>query len=222
MNTATSSGNGWLPFVGVRLVRENRPAVRVPRIRGPRDVAAVARELIDPDEVQECFCLVALDTQNRPIAAAVVSRGILNSSLVHPREVFQRAILAGAASIIVAHNHPSGDAEPSPEDLEVTAQLVAAGLILGIPVRDHVILGTPPRYVSLLERGALTLTGALETATKITAHERPEAYYHVRPEPLEEEAELRAKVQELEAELERQRQETLRAFRVAYWRSSRR
>ena len=80
--------------------------------------------------------------------------GLLNASLVHPREVFAPAITGAAASIIVAHNHPSGDPEPSAEDLAVTAQLMEAGCLLGIPVRDHVILGDSG-YVSLAERGTL-------------------------------------------------------------------
>lgn len=78
--------------------------------------------------------------------------GLLNSSLVHPREVFAPAIAGAAASLILAHNHPSGDPEPSPEDVRVTAQLAESGRILGIPVRDHVILGADG-YVSLMERG---------------------------------------------------------------------
>ena len=83
-----------------------------------------------------------------------ISEGILNSSLVHPREVFQRAILEPAASIILLHNHPSGNPEPSSEDLLVTRQLVEAGKIIGIPVQDHIIL-TASSYTSMAERGIL-------------------------------------------------------------------
>ena len=93
-----------------------------------------------------------LDTQNRILLERCLTVGLLNSSLVHPREVFGPAMTHGAASLILAHNHPSGDPEPSPEDLAVTVQLMESGCLLGIPVRDHVILGDST-YVSLAERG---------------------------------------------------------------------
>ena len=95
-----------------------------------------------------------LDTQNRVRLERRLTVGLLNSSLVHPREVFAPAIAVRAASLILAHNHPSGDPEPSPEDVRVTCQLAESGRILGIPVRDHVVLGDG-RYVSLGERGML-------------------------------------------------------------------
>jgi len=83
-----------------------------------------------------------------------VSRGTLNSSLVHPREVFRSAILAGAAGIIVVHNHPSGDPTPSADDRSVTRQLLDAGRVVDIPVYDHVVLASD-RYVSFAEAGLL-------------------------------------------------------------------
>ena len=83
-----------------------------------------------------------------------VSVGILDSSLVHPREVFKDAILASAASMIVAHNHPSGDPTPSNEDKRVTLRLAEAGQLLGIELLDHIILGDN-RWVSLKERGVI-------------------------------------------------------------------
>jgi DNA repair protein RadC len=83
-----------------------------------------------------------------------VTRGILNSSLVHPREVFRLAIAFGAAGIIVAHNHPSGDPTPSADDRAITRQLVDAGRLLDIPVYDHLVLGAE-RYVSFAEAGLL-------------------------------------------------------------------
>ena len=84
----------------------------------------------------------------------VITRGILNASLVHPREVFQAAILAGAAAVILVHNHPSGDPTPSADDRVVTDQLVAAGRLLDVPVHDHVIVGRG-RYTSFAEAGLL-------------------------------------------------------------------
>ena len=81
--------------------------------------------------------------------------GCLTSSLVHPRETFKPAILGGAAAIVLAHNHPSGDPEPSAEDVALTRRLVSAGTLLGIEVLDHVIIGEAGRFVSLKERGVI-------------------------------------------------------------------
>ena len=95
-----------------------------------------------------------LDTQNRVLVERRLTVGLLDSSLVHPREVFVHAVSEAASSLLLAHNHPSGDPEPSADDIAVTRQLVASGRLLGIPVRDHVVLGDD-RYVSLMERGLL-------------------------------------------------------------------
>jgi len=107
-------------------------------------------------EVVEVLWLLSLDTQSRVIGDApeVITRGLLNSSLVHPREVFCAAITARAAGIIVVHNHPSGDPTPSTEDRATTRQLAAAGRLLDVPLYDHVILGEG-RYLSLAEAGLL-------------------------------------------------------------------
>ena len=94
------------------------------------------------------------NSQSRVIAIQEVTRGILNSSLVHPREVFRLAIAFGAAGIIVAHNHPSGDPTPSADDRAITRQLVDAGRLLDIPVYDHLVLGAA-RYLSFAEAGLL-------------------------------------------------------------------
>jgi len=102
----------------------------------------------------ETFGLLALDVRHRLRHEAVVSVGCLTASLVHPREVFQEAIARRAAAILVFHNHPSGDPEPSAEDLALTRRLASAGALLGIELVDHVILGAG-RWVSLRERGAL-------------------------------------------------------------------
>jgi DNA repair protein RadC len=93
------------------------------------------------DADQEHFVLLALDTKKRITGYKVISTGTLNSSLVHPRDVFRAAILLGAASFIVAHNHPSNDTTPSEEDLQVTRRLEEAGKLMGIPLVDQIILG---------------------------------------------------------------------------------
>ena len=123
------------------------------KIRGPRDVHHRLGPVLR-DARQEEFWALYLDTQNRVLEERRLTVGLLNSSLVHPREVFAPALAAAAASLILVHNHPSGDPEPSGEDVGVTRQLVASGELLGIPVRDHVVLGDG-RYVSLMERGLL-------------------------------------------------------------------
>lgn len=95
-----------------------------------------------------------LDTQHRLERDITVTRGLLSASLVHPREVFREAIAERAASVILVHNHPSGDPTPSADDRKVTTQLVAAGKLLDIPVHDHVIIGRG-RYASFAESGLL-------------------------------------------------------------------
>ena len=93
------------------------------------------------DLTQEAFCVLTLNTKNRVIKRHLVSLGTVNSTLVHPREVFRPAITDGAASIIVAHCHPSGDASPSAEDTRITKKLIEAGKTIEIPVIDHLIVG---------------------------------------------------------------------------------
>lgn len=124
------------------------------RIRNARDVyercAPALRDL-----AQEEFRVLLLNVQNAVLRELPITRGILDASVVHPREVFRAAIAENAASLIVAHNHPSGDPSPSPEDRAVTRQLVDAGQLVGIPVLDHVIIGDG-RYVSFVEAGLIS------------------------------------------------------------------
>ena len=95
-----------------------------------------------------------LNTKNQILSKETISIGSLNSSIVHPREVFKPAIKKSASAMIVAHNHPSGDPSPSREDIEVTKRLIQAGEILGIDILDHVIIGEN-RYVSMKEKGLI-------------------------------------------------------------------
>ncbi len=123
------------------------------RIRGPADVwKRVGPTLRDLD--QEEFHALLLNAQHRVVREVLVTRGILDASLIHPREVFRPAVVAGAAAVILVHNHPSGDPSPSPEDRMVTRQLAGAGRTLGIPVLDHVIIGDG-RWVALSSEGEL-------------------------------------------------------------------
>lgn len=141
-----------------RIVREVTPDLAQtfadrPAITGPQDAAAYLAPRLAAEEV-EVFVVMALDAQHRVIALQEVTRGLINSSLVHPREVFRLAIALNAASVIVAHNHPSGVLTPSFEDRAVTRQLVDAGELLGIPVHDHLILGLSG-HLSFADSGLL-------------------------------------------------------------------
>jgi DNA repair protein RadC len=120
-------------------------------IRGPGDVFARIGPLLR-DLQQEEFHALLLNTQHRVIRNVLVTRGILDAALIHPREVFRPAIVESAAGVILVHNHPSGDPSPSREDALVTRQLVTAGAAVGIPVLDHVIIGGGT-FVSLSQRG---------------------------------------------------------------------
>jgi DNA repair protein RadC len=127
---------------------------RAPKpVRGPDDVVAlVGRKL--RAETREHFLVLLLNARHECVAVETVSIGSLNASIVHPREVFRPAILAAAASIIVAHNHPSGDPEPSEEDIAITRRLAQVGELVGIALLDHVVVAARG-VVSLRERGLL-------------------------------------------------------------------
>jgi DNA repair protein RadC len=121
----------------------------------PRHVFEFMKPFAERETVEN-FWIVPLDARHNVLhnSPVVITRGILNSSLVHPREVFRASITVGAAAILLVHNHPSGDPTPSADDRAITAQLVAAGRLLDIPVADHVIVGRG-RYVSFAEGGML-------------------------------------------------------------------
>jgi DNA repair protein RadC len=136
--------------LGRRIGRVRNPGR--PVISSPADVDRILRGRIANLD-RENFVVVLLNTKNEVIETSTVSVGTLSTSLVHPREVFKPAIRASAASVILAHNHPSGKVEPSKEDREVTRRLGEAAGILGIEVLDHVIVGDG--YFSLKEHGML-------------------------------------------------------------------
>jgi DNA repair protein RadC len=138
--------------LGHRQESETR-AARGQKLRGPRDVAEYCRSM-EELRVEE-FHILVLDSQHAIVRDVLISRGILNSSLVHAREVFAEAIRHRAAAIILVHNHPSGDSTPSPDDRIVTDQLVQAGRLLDITVHDHVVIGGSGSYTSFAEAGLL-------------------------------------------------------------------
>ena len=138
------------------VVRE--PGAPSPRtLSSPAAVAELARDLLrEHDDDKEHFWAIFLNAQNHYLLHTLVSLGTQSASLVHPREVLGPALREGAASVILIHNHPSGDVTPSREDLRLTQQLVEAGRLLDIPVHDHVIIGSGSNeYVSLAARGEL-------------------------------------------------------------------
>ncbi len=135
-----------------RRIQEEGRAARV-RIRSPADVYRFYAPRL-ADLPAEEFHVLALDSQSGVLRDLLVTRGLLNASLVHPREVFRGAIAESAAGVIVVHNHPSGDPTPSADDRAATRQLVDAGRILDLPVYDHVVVGAG-RYVSFAEAGLL-------------------------------------------------------------------
>ena len=140
-----------IPAVRVALVRECSIATTLRIVRSPEDAAVILREVIG-DHDRETFAVLLLDTKNRVIAAHIASIGSLDSAPVHPREIFKAAILANARAVILGHNHPSGDPEPSAHDVRVTRLLAEAGRLLDIPVLDHIIVGDGI-HVSLRVRG---------------------------------------------------------------------
>ncbi|HKO16715.1 MAG TPA: JAB domain-containing protein [Gemmatimonadaceae bacterium] len=148
----------------VAAITAERPAIRSP-IDAVQLMAPIAAR-----ELAEVFFTLLLDSQHRLLAIptkndrgepelvagpVVVTRGIINSSLAHPREVFRAAVVYGASAVILVHQHPSGDPTPSADDRLVTQQLVAAGRLVDIPVHDHIVLGSGGRYTSFAEAGLL-------------------------------------------------------------------
>lgn len=129
-----------IPVVKCQLVKESSVSVPSGSVTTPRMAGQILQEFLAGAD-REHFVILMLNVKNIPIGINTVSIGSLNSSIVHPREVFKPAILASAAAIILGHNHPSGDTVPSKEDIGTTKRLKEAGELLGIQVLDHVIIG---------------------------------------------------------------------------------
>jgi DNA repair protein RadC len=137
--------------LGRRAVAE--PDTPKPMFRTPDEAGRYLLPRFSAKPVEE-FGLLILDTRNRLKKLQVISKGSLNGSLVHPREVYREAVTLQAAGLILFHNHPSGDPTPSREDLDLTRRLREAGRIMGIEILDHIILGAN-RYTSLKEKGLI-------------------------------------------------------------------
>lgn len=125
-------------------------------IRKPSDASDVIQAVLNlNDEAVEKFGILTLNTKNKVVGVHVLSIGTLSAAMVHPRNVFQAAILNNAASIVLFHNHPSGDPTPSNEDIGMTKRICEAGELMGIEVLDHIITGDDHKYSSLKEKGLM-------------------------------------------------------------------
>jgi DNA repair protein RadC len=139
--------------LALELVAEN-VAYYNSSVAGPKDCFDLLEQVFGlSKKAEEHFVMLALSGDHRIAGAFTVSQGTLNRALVHPREVFKRALLSNAKAIIIAHNHPSGCPIASAEDRQVTTQLLDAGKLLGIPVLDHIIVGRGGSYCSFTDMG---------------------------------------------------------------------
>lgn len=141
----------------IKLVRESnhRYNFQTRSIHDPEDAVRIINAVLDlENEAQEVLCEILLDNQNNVVGVMEITRGSINASVCHPREVFRGAIMHNAASIILFHNHPSGMVEPSREDISVTERIKKAGKIMDIPLLDHIIVGNGT-HTSLKQKGML-------------------------------------------------------------------
>lgn len=151
MGSDRTNGHSFGRSNGSLCIFCEQPAISKP-LHTTKDVLACLEFF--RDKKQEYFVTLSVDSSGRLILRRIVTIGLLDVSLAHPREVFAGPLTDRAASLIIAHNHPSGVVEPSSEDIKTTQQLIAAGILLGIPLRDHVIV-TKAGYFSFRERGLL-------------------------------------------------------------------
>lgn len=135
------------------LRKDLEPEIKDIEVKNPNDIVNVIQSSLK-DKAKEHFKLVMLNTRNKIIGISTISVGTLNANLVHPREVFKEAISHNSASVILIHNHPSGNPEPSEDDLEITRRLVESGKILGIEVIDHMIVAKTG-FISFKEKNLL-------------------------------------------------------------------
>lgn len=154
MTNDLSDGVQSFGFVRTELVRE-RPFSECPLLSTSLEAFEYAtKELLPKGADKEYFWSLLLDGKHRLMGVNLVSIGTMTSSLVHPREVFRPAIATGAVALILIHNHPSGDPQPSPEDMEITERMCEIGQLTGIRVLDHVIIGDGC-FASCFERGLI-------------------------------------------------------------------
>lgn len=140
-----------ISVVSIKMIRESSVLYNIRRISEPKDIVDLGKKFLDELDREELI-VACLNAKNEVNSVNVVLIGSLNNSIVHPREVFKTAILSNAASIVMIHNHPSGDVTPSKEDKEITLRIKESGTILGIKLLDHIIIGNDT-YYSFKEHG---------------------------------------------------------------------
>lgn len=144
-----------IDIITLKQIKDRSIFSDIRKISSPKDAYDVFNNFVDFKELdREMFILLCLNTKNEPSHISVISIGSLNSSIVHPREVFKTALMCNSASIIVAHNHPSGNPDPSQEDVDLTKRLSQCGKILGIELLDHIIIGGDD-FISLKSKNML-------------------------------------------------------------------
>ncbi len=143
----------YIPIYQVTLVRDGSVKTNDKNLTTPRQAFEILKDYFG-DTDREHFVIILLNTKNKIIGINTVSIGSLSASIVHPRELFKSAMLCNAASVVLSHNHPSGDPAPSQEDLEITRRLIDAGKVLGIDIRDHIIVGDDI-FFSFREKGLI-------------------------------------------------------------------
>jgi len=143
-----------IPYISLKMIRESSQGYELSsrQVRSPESAYRIFQQFGMDEEPEEVMVMIALDTKCKPTGIFEVSRGELSASIAHPREIYKRALLANAANIIIAHNHPSGDPAPSQDDIDITKRISEAGKILGIKLHDHLIIGDDC-YGSLREQG---------------------------------------------------------------------
>jgi len=155
LKTRTISGRKYLLYPDGILIPADLVSESIAKVRAPKDVVPLLQS--EAHDTQENVIVFTLDGHNQIIKKHVVTRGLANSSQIHPRETFRPAFLDGAVSIIIAHNHPSGNLEPSENDIAATRRLVEVGKTMGIPLVDHLIVSkigqeTAVQFLSLRDR----------------------------------------------------------------------
>lgn len=142
-------------IVSIRMVKDSSIMYEPRRISSPGDIVKLCQSLIGDIDREE-LVVISLNTKNEPVSANICSRGSLNASIVHPREVAKAILLSNANSFIICHNHPSGDISPSSEDKAITSRLKKVGELIGVKLLDHIIIGSlSDKYFSFKEEGLL-------------------------------------------------------------------
>ena len=143
-----------IPRYKISMVKDGSICAERRTITRSNDLLPILREYFAHHDREEMLC-VLLDAKHKIIGLHTVSIGSMSYAIVHPRETFKAAIVSNCAAVILAHNHPSGDPTPSQEDRQLTTRLKDCGVLLGIPVLDHLVIGDEGHYVSFADRGEL-------------------------------------------------------------------